>query len=107
MKKFNTFSILLLSACTFQPYGPVNIPDRNKPINDYEKAINDISVGMNKSKVIFILGQPLSTEADRNMECLTYPLTTANKERFVLLFDAGKLVKYNKTQNCFEMFQEK
>lgn len=42
-----------------------------------------------------------------NKECLTYPLTTANRERFILLFNAGKLIKYNKTQNCVEIFQEK
>ncbi|MDD7544018.1 outer membrane protein assembly factor BamE [Actinobacillus porcinus] len=98
-------TLVFLSGCTSSSYIPVNIPHQNKPIHDYEKAINDISIGMSKNKVISILGQPLSTEAEINKECLTYPLTTSNKERFVLLFNNGKLVKYNKEQNCLEIFK--
>ena len=106
---YKYLACLILCGCSIQQVTnvPVNIPDRNKPINDYEKVINDISIGMSKSKVISILGQPISTEADMNKECLTYPLTTANREHFTLLFNAGKLIKYNKTQNCVEIFQEK
>lgn len=105
MKKYLFLVTGILSSCTFQSSIPVNIPSRNKPIYDYEKSINDIYVGMSKNKVISILGQPLSTEAEMNKECLTYPLTTSNRERFVLLFNNGKLVKYNKEQNCLEIFK--
>lgn len=104
MKKLLAFSILL-SGCVFQQVSsvPVNIPERDKITNDYKKAINDISVGMSKREVIFILGQPLSTEANLNKECLTYPLATSDKEYFVLLFINKKLVKYNKEQKCIDI----
>lgn len=98
--------LALVSGCTaIQQVDnvPVNIPSVNKPIYDYEKSINDISVGMNKREVLSILGQPLSVEANGNKECLTYPLTTANRENFVLLFLNKKLEKYNKTQKCVDL----
>lgn len=103
MKVYISALTLLLSGCILKTTVPVNIPAQNKPIHDYEKAINDISIGMSKNKVISILGQPLSTEANLNKECLTYPLTTSDKEYFVLLFINKKLVKYNKEQKCIDI----
>lgn len=102
------FSIFMLAACTTYEIvhsKSINIPEVTKPIYDTEKVINDISVGMPKSKVVSILGYPLTTEADHNLECLTYPLTTSNKESFVLLFKDGILTKYNKKQDCVDFFK--
>lgn len=83
----------------------VAIPEQNFPIFDTEKIINQISTGMTKEQVINILGTPLTLEADRNKECLTYPLTTVQRTEFVLLFEDGILTKFNKSQKCVDLFK--
>lgn len=108
-RKLSILFIITLIGCT--PYkvitsSTIAIPEINKPIYDTEKVINDISVGMTKKQVIEILGYPLSTEAENNKECLSYPLTTANKETFSLLFTDGILTKYNKSQKCIQLFEK-
>lgn len=97
------FSIILTGCHQIQP--SIAIPELNKPVNDIEKVINDIHVGMNKKQVIDILGYPLSTEANRNKECLTYPLMTKYKSEFVLLFENGILTQYNKSQECINLLK--
>ena len=111
-RSFNKFLInislfVILNSCVSYNVvtsSTIAIPEVNKPIYDIEKVINDISVGMTKKQVIAILGYPLSTEAENNKECLSYPLTTSTKETFSLLFDNGVLTKYNKSQQCIQMF---
>lgn len=108
MKK--RLSLLLLglfftAGCTNQVSTGIAIPEQHYPIKDLEKIINKISVGMNKHQVIELLGYPLTTEADGVKECLTYPLTTALKSNFSLLFENGILTKYNKSQNCVSLFR--
>ncbi|MGY4678425.1 outer membrane protein assembly factor BamE domain-containing protein, partial [Ursidibacter arcticus] len=88
--------IILLVGCQQIP-SHIAIPEVDKPINDVEKIINDIHIGMNKKQIIEILGYPLTTEADKNQECLTYPLTTRYSTEFILLFERGILTKYNKS----------
>lgn len=104
----NTLFLAFLSSCSSYKVvtsSNIAIPEINKPIYDTEKAINDISVGMTKKQVITILGYPLSTEAENNKECLSYPLTTANKETFYLLFKNEILIKYNKSQQCIQLLE--
>lgn len=102
---FSLLFFILLTSCQTSTI-KVAIPEVTKPIYDVEKAINDISIGMTKKQVINILGYPLSTEADYNLECLSYPLTTYSKETFSLLFNNNILIKYNKKQRCIELFKE-
>lgn len=96
--------IMLLVGCQQTP-SHIAIPEVNKPINDVEKIINDIHIGMNKKQIIEILGSPLTTEADKNKECLTYPLTTRYNTEFILLLERGVLTKYNKSQKCIDLFK--
>lgn len=95
---------MLLVGCQQTP-SHIAIPEIDKPINDVEKIINDIHIGMNKKQIIEILGYPLTTEADRGKECLTYPLTTRYSTEFILLFESGILTKYNKSQKCIDLFK--
>lgn len=100
---------MLLAGCSSTLHSAtsvkVAIPEQDFPIFDTEKIISQLSTGMTKAQVINILGTPLTLEADRNKECLTYPLTTVERTEFILLFENGILTKFNKSQKCIDLFK--
>lgn len=106
--RFYYLLFMLLLGCNsktiYQP-AKIAIPEQNYPIYDTEKIITHISTGMTKKEVTQILGSPLTLEADKNKECLTYPLTTVQRTEFVLLFENGILTKFNKSQKCVDLFR--
>ena len=60
------------------------------------KKMNQLNLGMTKQEVIEAIGEPTSTSAKRNTECLNYHLTTGGfytNVYYVRLLD-GKVVAY-------------